>query len=263
MTEHSEVRQPATSEPPRVEDLARAAEAARDLLDPTVTAAAWDHPEPRPRPVLLLDVDGVLWTQRPWREPRPRSWPTWEWEEFEVDTEDRGSRFLWSPLPVLRFLCFLDPMVGWRPVEIRWHSTWYDRCARFLAPALQLPDWPVALCLEFFWLYGDWADTMPPEYLHPGALPRHPARLPMDWWWKLPAADRIVLDEHRPLIWIDDEIHQRAETNDDLRRLITRPDVLAISPNGWLRPEDLQRIADWLHLDEAWNSHVTEDSEDA
>jgi hypothetical protein len=138
-------------------------------------------------------------------------------------------------------------------VEVRWHSTWYDRCRRFLAPALGLPDWPVVVCPEFFWQHPGWAEEMPPEYVHYGAEPRWPDRMPAGWWWKLAAAERVVLDEQRPLIWIDDEITERAESDARLRQLIARPDVLTVSPRGWLRPDDLQRVADWLELDAAWD----------
>lgn len=208
-----------------------------------------------PKPVLLLDVDGVLRTGDPW-QIFPRPWPIWEWQEFEFDT-DNGRRHLWCSQAVLRFLRFLDPHDpewGWSRVEIRWHSTWYDRCRRFLAPALGLPDWPVAVCAEFFRQHGGWAEEMPAEYVHYGAFPNRPDRLPENWWWKLATAERVVLEERRPLIWIDDELTWRIESDPAVRQLTQRADVLAVRPSSrlGLTERDFLFIADWLNIDTEW-----------
>jgi hypothetical protein len=204
--------------------------------------------------VLLLDVDGVLRHGGPWEMPTPSPWPVWEWQQFEFDT-DNGDRHVYCSGAVLRFLRYIgDPNEGRPPVEVRWHSTWYDRCRRFLAPALGLPDWPVAVCPEFFYQHGGWAEEMPAEFVYSGAFPQPPERLPDNWWWKLPAAERVVYDEQRPLIWIDDEIAERARADDALRALLQHPDVLAVNPDPalGLAPADLQRISHWLGLDRTW-----------
>lgn len=127
-------------------------------------------------PVWLLDVDGVInaVTAKP-----PPAWPADQW----VVTSGHADGATWpirAARPVLDFIALAHEQGR---AEVRWHTTWqHDALA--LAEALGLPEFGVQ-------------DA--PEYAaRTDALRR-------GRWWKLPAAQRVMQDEGRSLLWTDDD----------------------------------------------------------
>ncbi len=155
------------------------------------------------RPVWLLDVDGVLnaCSSRGCRTV----WPQECWNSCVVADLD-GRKW-----PIL----VADPVVSYlRAVhvngdaEIRWHTSWQHSAPQRLAPALGLPDWPVAVA---------------PEYHDPSGHTAH-------GWWKLGAAARVLEEEGRRLVWTDDDISFGAQLTGAVGELLRRPGVLAVTP---------------------------------
>lgn len=162
------------------------------------------------KPVLLLDIDGVVNAAS--LNPPTNIWAEGEWITTRVRTGENNWGIL-AAKPVLEFLrrIHFDGLA-----EIRWHTTWQDD-AHILAEALDLPYWPVAYAPEFQ-LGSRWVAQAIRE-----GLPS---------WWKIPAAQRVVRDEKRPLVWIDDDITWSLRKYDVDRELLLYNDALLISPDS-------------------------------
>lgn len=165
------------------------------------------------KPILLLDVDGVINACTPfpdhsaWRELGTREAIWWR--------QKVNGYWIMAARPVLDFLTELHLKDR---VEIRWHTTWQHN-AQMIADAFELPTFPVAEAPEHDptrWSYG-------PE------------------WWKLGAARRVLKEEQRPLIWLDDDQVTDRFRVDELRR---HGKCLFIAPNSQtgLCPRHLRRI---------------------
>lgn len=131
------------------------------------------------KPVWLLDVDGVINAIA--RKGDKSVWPEENWRSASISAVldfDTNWFFpiLWST-DVIEFICSMA-----KKVDIRWHTTWQEAASANLAPALGLPEFPVA------------------------EAPEYKDRKYGTDWWKLGAAERVVFDEGRPLIWTDDEL---------------------------------------------------------
>lgn len=128
----------------------------------------------KPRPVAFLDVDGTIATL--------------------VDTASDFSdpRVVWTEDPATGARYNPD-VVGWihelsTLAEIRWLTAWTESARTQLAPALGLPDFPAIHFRDH----------------------RH-----KDLDWKHSAILGQLTDEpHRPVLWIDDEIHHRDAYSD-------------------------------------------------
>lgn len=117
------------------------------------------------KPIWLLDVDGVI---GPFGRP--------EWPDEPVDIRVWGMPFGYSPM-LIQAINMLSAYV-----EVRWLTSWEHAAADHLAPALGLPGFPVQ---ERSGLQGkEWAS----DGLH----------------WKAVEA-MCAIDEHRPVIWTDDD----------------------------------------------------------
>ncbi len=179
-------------------------------------------------PVLLLDVDGVINAVSPW--PSRDEWPQELWQQSVVE-DLAGQRWpILSASPVVAYLRALDEAGA---VEFRWHTTWQESARHRLAPALGLPDWPVA-------------DA--PEYTHRLDSGYGGGRAADGRWWKTAAAVRVVEQEHRRLVWIDDDIRYEAVHDEDVARLLRNPRVLALSPvtDTGIARADVHAINDFL-----------------
>ena len=130
-------------------------------------------------PVWLLDIDGVINAFPTIRQPG--SWRRNQRMRVKV------RRFT---VEVARpVLDFIHKVHEEGLAEIRWHTTW-QHDAPNLGEILGLPNFAVQDSPEFryrrnntpIWLGADVLD-----------------------WWKLPAAERVLLDEGRPLLWTDDD----------------------------------------------------------
>jgi hypothetical protein len=131
-------------------------------------------------PVWLLDIDGVL-------NAMSTNLATHVWRQEDwVIGEAQGGNNIWK-IAVRRQVCdFIREVHEKDLAEIRWHSTWQHQ-AENVAKLLDLPTFPVHPAPEF--RHGHWASSS-----FDGT------------WWKLAGAERVLLEEDRPLVWTDDDI---------------------------------------------------------
>jgi hypothetical protein len=159
-----------------------------------------------PRPVWLLDVDGVLNTSRnAWREAPHNATVTWN----GVRGMPMGYKFHWSPTLLRR----IHRVRSDRLVELVWCTTWCAEAQKVEA-VFKLPPLKRA-----FTCY---------------------TKSQIDAWnYKVEAADK-VLAAGRRLIWTDDDI----PTFGPLRERFDRPDALVITTvaRRGLTPDDMARI---------------------
>jgi hypothetical protein len=167
-------------------------------------------------PVWLLDIDGVI--NACTRNPDKNVWPADQWRRDQVN----GYPILIAQ-PVLDFITRVHEE---ERAEIRWHTTW-QKDAVLIEKAFGLPSLPVQDCPEF-------ADR----------------RYDRDRWFKLPAAERVVMQEGRALVWTDDDIEYSISGKDagalGVMRQAQR--ILAISPSDMtgLTPKHLRLIDEFL-----------------
>lgn len=126
------------------------------------------------KPVLFLDVDGVLNTSRPgWSAP-PKIAKVWaqtsigNFDEFKIR---------WEPKTIAQLINLETT------VNINWLTTWGAQANTVLSPLLNIGPFPVA-----------GADTPP-----------------FGWEWKIPIVEQS-LKNRVPSIWIDDNISDAANT---------------------------------------------------
>jgi hypothetical protein len=159
-------------------------------------------------PVLLLDVDGPINANRPgWAGP-PRT--------ATATTGPDSFRIRFAPALIVR-LCALHHS---GLVEVRWATTWADHIGEIVR-ITGLPDsWPVAFTLA-------------------GRPVTEPAAA-----LKYAAAVRVVHDERRPLIWVDDDAIPDEGSPELTALLSAGPPVLIVRPRSTrgLQSEHLDEI---------------------
>jgi hypothetical protein len=178
-------------------------------------------------PVLLLDVDGVL--NACTRTPDRTIWPTWQQGDAISSTEGRSYPIRWAR----QVIDFITDLHHSTRVEVRWHTTWQHDAQSVIAPLLGLPHFEVADAPEF----GD------REYRSAAIRAGRPT------WWKLPAAERVVQVEGRPLIWLDDDIDSGLTRGyDTLANFHTIQPTLMVCPKEYtgLTPKHLRRINEFI-----------------
>lgn len=182
------------------------------------------------RPVWLLDVDGVLNAIS--KEPDGAVWPKNKW----VTATARSGNANWPILAAQPVLDFIARTHTSGRAEVRWHTTWqHDALA--LGKLLGLPEFAVQDCPEFY----------RERQLTGGAAPV----TVRGSWWKLPAAERVLGEEGRPLIWTDDDIRWEIELLGRDRNLRRLGPVLTITPpqHVGLTPKHLRLIDEFIdHL---------------
>lgn len=175
-------------------------------------------------PVWLLDIDGVV---NAIGKGDPSVWPKAQWRQGRAEATGQEWPITWA-VPVVDFI--RDAHESGR-VEIRWHTTWQHEACNF-AELVGLPVFAVA-------------DA--PEFEEQAA---HAIAAGTPKWWKLPAAERVVREEQRPLIWTDDDITWSLARYDADARLRTHAPALLISPDQHtgLTPKRLRMIGDFLDI---------------
>lgn len=170
-------------------------------------------------PVWLLDIDGVV--NAATMKPDRNVWPADQWRELKVDVRGHRLRVLVAD-PVL---AFVRQVHDEQLAEIRWHTTWQDDAAAF-AQACDLPHLPVQDCPEF------------------SRLDRTRR------WFKLAAAERILMHECRDLLWTDDdlawEMRRAGARAVTLMRQVARIELISPSPLTGLTPKHLRKIETFL-----------------
>ncbi len=163
-----------------------------------------------PRPVWLLDVDGVLNAARPgWDEPPGQG---------QAFVNGTAYPLRWAP-PLARRIARLHHGAG---VEVRWATTWVDHIMQ-IERLLRLPALSTA--------FGN---------LGPAEVADHVSL-------KVHAALRVVEVERRPLIWTDDDAIPAPGASRDRIMAAGVPGLL-LEPHTrhGLQPDDLTRIDDFL-----------------
>lgn len=161
------------------------------------------------RPVIYLDVDGVL-NALHWRnEPPPDTWDDFEYHpnvnpdpEYYVNNECFN---LWLSKKMVAAIVALD-------ADVKWLTTWRECAPKTIAPLVDAPEWP---------------------YLE----------------WYRSKAQALLADqenEPRPFIWIDDDVAE--ERYLPLLSPEWEEKFLLIRPDGrtGLLPEEVEQIAEWI-----------------
>jgi hypothetical protein len=166
------------------------------------------------RPILLLDVDGVL------NAPRVDLPEGWRRGTFN------GYVLSWDPTVTAR----LRELHESGRVEIQWLTTWTTDADRLLAEPMGLPRGLVTHAR---------ADTAPTGFA--GSFSGGSG------WWKLTAARAVAEAEpDRRIVWIDDDLAEQAADTGEW--LAARPHVLVVAPDLFvgLTHAQLDEIEAWL-----------------
>ena len=166
------------------------------------------------RPILLLDVDGVLNAAR------------WELREGWERGTFHGFVLSWDPTITAR----LRELHESGRVEIQWLTTWTTDADKLLAEPMGLPR---GLKVH------DRDDVAPTGYSGPAGG--------LSGWWKLAAARAVAEAEPgRRIVWIDDDLAEQAV--DVVEWLSANPHVLVVAPDLYegLTHDQLDAIEAWL-----------------
>jgi len=173
------------------------------------------------RPVLLLDVDGVL---LPFGGPGEM--PVGGYERATIPSPFGGMTGIRWSAEIVDEIAELD-------AEVRWCSSWCTLPTEFspnllLGPLFGWPRLDNATPTNGFRISD----------LHVGG-----------WEWKRSAALHVVGDEHRSLIWIDDDvvdildIRRTGRRHRAVRQLSAQPHlVIAPDPHVGLTRDDLRAV---------------------
>lgn len=144
-------------------------------------------------PVLLLDIDGVVNALS--KEQSAEVWPEAWWLSFDATADGETFPMLISKAVV----GFINMLHRTGLVEVRWHTTW-QKSAKAVGAEAGFLDFDVESAPEF----SDYR-----SFQKQAIIDGRPT------WWKLPAAQRVVVDERRPLIWVDDDLYHEYLRRDD------------------------------------------------
>ncbi len=158
-------------------------------------------PAPAPaRPVWFLDVDGVL---NSWDAPSPRRFPGYR----TLDVQTPHGAF-----PVVHHPGIVDALVALTDVvDVVWLTSWGAAAADGLAPAIGLPEFPVA-GEEHYARSGTLTD-LSALYCDGPLDERAAVRRPGVVWWKW-AAVRDWMRAHPDtpaVVWTDDELYRASK----------------------------------------------------
>lgn len=180
-------------------------------------------------PVILLDVDGVI--NAITKKPNRSIWPVASWRSGWALCSGKEWPITWS-VEVIEFLTRVH--VEGR-AEIRWHTTWQHE-AKNLADLVGLPKFPVALAPE-----------APRDDVPNGELIAARMRDGLPAWWKYGAARRVVIEEGRPLLWIDDDITYELNRRErGVMSLMGAVQLISPSQETGLIPRHLREIEAFL-----------------
>lgn len=146
------------------------------------------------RPLLLLDVDGVL---NALGQPNPSVWPEWERGWATAD----GSSW-----PILFAPAVIERLASWQRegrVEVQWLTTWGHDANDDLRTLLGLPELAVAGTYQD---EDDAGSAAGAGASHAAVAPSAPDPL-SGRWWKYDVVRRLLAAQpERLLIWVDDEL---------------------------------------------------------
>lgn len=193
------------------------------------------------RPLILLDVDGVL------NALSDDADPVWrQWRRGHAHADGTSWPIVWAP-PVV------DRLRSWHEtgnVEIQWLTTWGHDANGELRRLLGLPRFVVAGTYTEFDVDGAAADVAADA--HAAAAPSAPDPL-SGYWWKYDVVRRVLVEHPgRQVIWVDDELHQ--ESGSFRRWAEEHPDVLPVGPDpgSGLVAGDLDLIQKHVDTRRSW-----------
>ncbi|WNV74112.1 HAD domain-containing protein [Geodermatophilus sp. DSM 44513] len=166
------------------------------------------------RPILLLDVDGVLNAAR---ADLPEGWERGRFNGYVLT---------WDPTVTAR----LRELHESGRVELQWLTTWTTDADRLLAEPMGLPRGLVTHARD---------DAAPTGFA--GSLGGRAG------WWKLTAARAVVEAEpDRRVVWVDDDLAEQAADTGEW--LAANRHVLVIAPDLrlGLTHEQLDEVEAWL-----------------
>jgi hypothetical protein len=169
---------------------------------------------PAPRPILLLDVDGVL---NAVAEELRSGWRRGTFNGFVLS---------WDPTVTVR----LRELHESGRVELQWLTTWTENADRLLAEPMGLPRGLRTHSRE---------DVVSTGF--------EGERRGVSGWWKLAAARAVAEAEPgRRIVWIDDDLAEQAE--DTSEWLAANAHVLVVAPDFFvgLTHAELDRVEAWL-----------------
>lgn len=183
------------------------------------------------RPLVLLDVDGVLNALQP-----GEAWP--DWQVGRAVAEGRAFRITWSPSVVAR-------VRRWTEVaDVRWLTTWGHDANRSLRHLVDLPELPVA---------GTYDDTEGSPDRLPSGTDAHAEMAPAapdaltGRWWKFDVVRRLVrADPGRPLVWLDDDLLGAADMVAWVREHAAAVLLVTPDPASGLSPQELDAVDELL-----------------
>ena len=184
------------------------------------------------RPLVLLDVDGVLNAVGPADE----SWP--DWERGRASAGGRPWPIRWSPSVVAAVREWQDA------ADVQWLTTWGHDANRGLHELLGLPELPVAGTHQDAGDEGSADDADALAAVTPAAPDELTGR-----WWKFDVVRRVLRRQPgRRLVWLDDDLartHEvRAWTQANTPCLLVAPD-----PRTGLVRAHLDAVRDFLEQD--------------
>ena len=186
-----------------------------------------------PRPLVLLDVDGVLNAVPLWGGSD--AWP--DWRRGSATAEGREFPITWSPTVV-------DAVRSWQDrAEVRWLTTWGHSANSSLRHLLDLPELPVAGTYDD--VDGDPGDPDATGPTHASVAPAAPDRL-TGRWWKFDVVRRLVRSEPgRPVVWLDDDLAGQSSVREWMH---VHTDCLLVAPDpgSGLTADHLAAIGEFL-----------------
>ena len=185
------------------------------------------------RPLVLLDVDGVLNAVAAWG--RSGAWS--DWHTGSACAEGREFPITWSPSVVAA-------VRSWQELaEVQWLTTWGHDANTSLRHLLDLPELPVAGTYDD--VDGEAGDPDAAGLAHASVAPAAPDRL-TGRWWKFDVVRRIVRAEpSRRIVWLDDDLAGQ----DDVRQWMheqTACLLVAPDPRSGLTAAQLAAVQDFL-----------------
>lgn len=187
------------------------------------------------RPLLLLDVDGVL---NALGRPLSDVWP--QWRTGRATAAGRSYEIAWAPEAVRRLLDWHEQ----DRVEVQWLTTWGHDANASLRHLLEMPELVVAGTHD-----GPAAEGEPDAGADALAAVTPAARDELTGrWWKFDVVRALVHRQPgRRLVWLDDDLAGERDLRDWVRQAADCL-PLAPSPLSGLRPDDLEVVSAWLDL---------------
>lgn len=192
------------------------------------------------RPLVLLDVDGVLNAVGRARGHESQSWPAWRTGTAVAD--GRSWPIRWSPEVV-------GAVRRWTgSADVQWLTTWGHDANTSLRQLLELPHLPVAGTYDEAVIDKcdtDEGSSTPSIVAHAAMTPAAPDSL-TGHWWKFDIARQLVeRDPRRRVVWLDDDLAVQEDVRSWMR---AHAECLLVAPQprAGLTPQHVRAVDAFL-----------------